>query len=167
VSDTIRQGEILFIPGARMDANEFSRAFKRDTSIQKSAVKPMIFPVNGRITSAYGWREDPVNPKPGEKRFHKAVDIAGRTGDPIGAAMNGTVLVLDNNPNLGNFIILSHGEYQTLYAHLSAYSVKPGQEVNQGQEIGKIGETGYTTGPHLHFEAFRNGNRINPLDLIK
>ncbi|MDR0494998.1 MAG: M23 family metallopeptidase [Treponema sp.] len=166
-SDTIRPGEVLFIPGARMDANEFARAFRRDTSIQRAAARPMVFPVSGKITSAYGWREDPVNPKAGEKRFHKAVDISGKTGDPIGAAMKGTVLYLDSNPNLGNFIVLSHGEYQTLYAHLSAYSVKIGQEVKQGQEIGKIGETGYTTGPHLHFEAFRNGNRINPLDLVK
>jgi murein DD-endopeptidase MepM/ murein hydrolase activator NlpD len=166
-SDTIRPGEGLFIPGARMDANEFSRAFRRDTPIQNVVTRPMIFPVNGRITSAFGWREDPVNPRPGEKRFHKALDISGKTGDPIGAAMKGTVLYLDNNPNLGNFVVLGHGEYQTLYAHLSAYSVKVGQEVKQGQEIGKIGETGYTTGPHLHFEAFQNGNRINPLDLIK
>jgi murein DD-endopeptidase MepM/ murein hydrolase activator NlpD len=127
----------------------------------------MVFPVSGRVTSAFGWREDPVKPRSGEKRFHQAVDISGKTGDPIGAAMKGTVLRLDSNPNLGNFIILSHGEYQTLYAHLSAYSVRVGQEVMQGQEIGKIGETGYTTGPHLHFGVFRNGNPVNPLDFFK
>jgi murein DD-endopeptidase MepM/ murein hydrolase activator NlpD len=68
---------------------------------------------------------------------------------------------------LGNFIILKHGEYQTLYAHLSAVSVKKGDEVKQGQLIGKVGETGYTTGPHLHFEVFRNGTRINPLEILK
>jgi len=166
LSDTIRPGEVLFIPGARMDANELSRAIRRDTS-RKAAEKPMIFPLNGKITSGYGWREDPVRPRPGEMRFHKAVDIAGRMGDPVKAAMQGTVLYCDNNPNLGNFILLNHGEYQTLYAHLSAYSVKAGDKVNQGQEIGKVGDTGYTTGPHLHLEAFRNGNRINPLDLLK
>jgi murein DD-endopeptidase MepM/ murein hydrolase activator NlpD len=165
-SDTIRPGEVLFIPGARMDANELSRAMRRDTGL-KAAERQMIFPVSGKITSGYGWREDPVKPKLGEMRFHKAVDIAGRMGDPIKAAMQGTVLYCDSNPNLGNFIVLNHGEYQTLYAHLSAYSVKAGDKVNQGQEIGKIGDTGYTTGPHLHLEAFRNGNRINPLDLLK
>jgi murein DD-endopeptidase MepM/ murein hydrolase activator NlpD len=165
LSDNIQPGEVLFIPGARMDANEFNRAFKRDTS---SRDIPVIFPVGGKVTSGYGWREDPVRPIPGQKRFHWGVDFIGKTGDPIKAAMKGTVLYIDNNPNLGNFIILKHdGGYQTLYAHLSAYSVKAGDTVSQGQEIGKIGATGYTTGPHLHLEVFRNGNRINPLDLYK
>jgi len=165
LNDTIRPGEVLFIPGARMDANEFSRAFRRDTS--RKADK-MVLPVSGKITSGYGWREDPVRPVPGEKRFHRGVDFIGKTGDPIKAAMKGTVLHVDNNPNLGNFIILKHDNgYQTLYAHLSAYSVKAGEKIEQGQEVGKIGATGYTTGPHLHFEAFRNGNRIDPLDLFK
>jgi len=166
LSDTIKPGEVLFIPGAKMDANELSRAITRDAG-RKTGEKPMVFPVNGKITSGYGWREDPVNPKPGEMRFHKAVDIAARMGESVKAAMQGTVLYCDNNPNLGNFIVLTHGEYQTLYAHLSAYSVKAGEKVSQGQEIGKVGDTGYTTGPHLHLEAFRNGNRINPLDLLK
>jgi len=166
LNDTIKPGEVLFIPGARMDANEFNRAVRQDAG-RKAAEKTMIFPVSGKITSGYGWREDPVKPKPGEMRFHKAVDIAGKMGDPVKAAMQGTVLRLDNNPNLGNFIVIGHGEYQTLYAHLSAYSVKTGEKINQGQEIGRVGDTGYTTGPHLHFETFRNGNRINPLDLLK
>jgi len=166
LSDTIRPGEVLFLPGARMEASEFNQAFRRD-AVRKAAEK-MFLPVNGKITSGYGWREDPVNPKPGEKRFHWGVDFIGKTGDTIKAAMKGTVLHTDNNPNLGNFIILKHDNgYQTLYAHLSAYSVKAGDKVEQGQEIGKVGDTGYTTGPHLHFEAFRNGNRVNPLDLLK
>lgn len=164
-STIIQPDNILWLPGAKMDASEFNKAYRRDGS--RRAEKPMIYPVIGKTTSGYGWREDPVRPVPGKKSFHKAVDIAGKTGDPVKAAMSGTVLRLDNNPNLGNFIILKHDEYQTLYAHLSAYSVKEGQKVEQGQEIGKVGKTGYTTGPHLHFEVFRNGNRINPLDLIK
>jgi murein DD-endopeptidase MepM/ murein hydrolase activator NlpD len=128
----------------------------------------MIYPVNNkRITSNYGWREDPVNPVSGQMTFHRAVDLAGRLGDPVKAVLKGTVLHIDNNRNLGNFIILKHGEYQTLYAHLSAVSVKKGDEVGQGQLIGRVGETGYTTGPHLHFEVFRNGNRINPLEILK
>jgi len=164
-SDTIRPGEVLFLPGARMDAGAFNRAFRRDATRRDV---PITVPIGGKITSGYGWREDPVNPKPGEMRFHRGVDFIGKTGDPIKAAMKGTVLHIDNNPNLGNFIILEHDNgYQTLYAHLSAYSVKAGEKIKQGQEIGKVGTTGYTTGPHLHFEAFLNGNRINPLDLMK
>jgi len=162
LSENITAGKVIFIPGGKMDANALSRAIKRPV------VEKMIYPVsNRRITSGYGWREDPVNPVAGQMTFHRAVDLAGKTGDPVKAALKGTVLHVDNNRNLGNFIILKHGEYQTLYAHLSAASVKKGEEVNQGQVIGKVGETGYTTGPHLHFEVFRNGNRINPLELLK
>ena len=166
-SETIRPGEVLFIPGARMDVNEFNQAFRRETS-RKPAQKPMVLPVGGKITSTYGWRQDPVNPEQGKERFHQGVDILGKKGDPIKAAMKGTVMHIDHNPTFGNFIILQHSDgYQTLYAHLSAYSVRKGDDVKQGQEIGKVGATGYTTGPHLHFEAFRNGNRINPLDVLK
>jgi len=166
LTDTIQPGQVLFIPGARMDANEFDRAFRRDTG--RRADTPIILPVGGKVTSGYGWREDPVRPVAGVKRFHRGVDFIGKMGDPIKAAMKGTVLHIDNNPNLGNFIILKHDNgLQTLYAHLSAYSVKAGDTVSQGQEIGKIGATGYTTGPHLHYEVFRNGNRIDPLDLYK
>jgi len=162
INETITAGKDIFIPGGKMDTNALNRAIK------KPVIEKMIYPVtNRRVTSNYGWREDPVNPVAGQMTFHRAVDLAGKMGDPVKAALKGTVLHVDNNRNLGNFIILKHGEYQTLYAHLSAVSVKKGQEVSQGQVIGKVGETGYTTGPHLHFEVFRNGNRVNPLDLLK
>jgi len=165
LSENITAGKVIFIPGGKMDANALSSAIKRPV------VEKMIYPVsNRRITSNYGWREDPVNPVAGQMTFHRAVDLAGKMGDPVKAALKGTVLHVDSNRNLGNFIILKHGEYQTLYAHLSAVSVKAGEQVSQGQAIGKVGDTGYTTGPHLHFEVFRNGNRvnsINPLELLK
>jgi murein DD-endopeptidase MepM/ murein hydrolase activator NlpD len=163
ISETIQAGEVIFLPGGKMDTIELNRAIKRPV-----IDKPMIYPVNNRkITSGFGWREDPVRPVAGHMTFHRAVDLAGKIGDPVKAAMKGTVLHVDNNRNLGNFIILKHGEYQTLYAHLSSVLVNKGEGVNQGQLIGRVGETGYTTGPHLHFEAFRNGNRVNPLELLK
>jgi len=161
LSETIHAGVTIFIPGGKMDTNELNRAIKRPV------IEKMIYPVNNRrVTSDYGWREDPVNPEAG-MGFHRAVDLAGKMGDPVKASMKGTVLYVDNNRNLGNFIILKHGEYQTLYAHLSAVLVKGGEQVSQGQVIGRVGETGYTTGPHLHFEVFRNGTRINPLEILR
>ena len=166
-SSIIRPGEVIFIPNARMDANEFNRAIRRDTGRQRATERTMIYPVPGRITSGYGWRLDPVKPSSGVTRLHHAIDLSGNLGDSVKAAMRGTVLNVTNNPNLGNFVILGHGEYQTLYAHLSAFSVRIGDTVEQGQEIGKVGKTGYTTGPHLHFEVFRNGKRINPLDILR
>jgi murein DD-endopeptidase MepM/ murein hydrolase activator NlpD len=164
-SSFIRSGDILFIPGAKMSSADLNRAIRKDAGKQNIAER-MFFPIIGRITSNYGWRIDPVNPKAG-RGFHHAIDLSGKTGDPVKAAMGGTVLNATHNPNLGNFIILGHGDYQTLYAHLSAFSVKIGDSVKQGQEIGKIGDTGYTTGPHLHFEVFLKGKRINPLDVLK
>jgi len=161
-SENIPAGKVIFIPGGKMDATALNRAIK------KPVIEKMSYPVNSRrVTSNYGWREDPVNPVAGQMTFHRAVDLAGKSGDPVKAALKGTVLYVDSNRNLGNFIILKHGEYQTLYAHLSAVLVKKGEEVSQGQLIGKVGETGYTTGPHLHFEVFRNGNRVNPLEILK
>ena len=165
-SDSIIPGEILFIPGARMDANEFNRAYRREVA-RRTSEKPMIYPIPGSITSGYGWRVDPVRPNPDKKTFHFAIDLLGNTGDSVKAAMKGTVLNTAHNPNLGNFIILQHDGYQTVYAHLSAFSVKVGDRINQGQEIGKVGNTGYTTNPHLHFEVFRDGKRINPLEVLK
>jgi len=166
LSENIPAGKIIFIPGGKMDSAALNRAIRRPV------VEKMIYPVNNRrITSNYGWREDPVNPVAGQMTFHRALDLAGKTGDPVKAALKGTVLHVDNNRTLGNFIILKHGEYQTLYGHLSAVNVSTGDEVSQGQVIGKVGETGYTTGPHLHFEVFKNGNRINgainPLDVLR
>ena len=169
-NNNIQPGNVLFLPGAKMDVAELTRAVKRDTAKRNAPRpenRPMIKPIPGHITSGYGWRLDPVNPKPGVQLLHRAIDFFGNTGDPVKAAMKGRVLYIDNNPTLGNFIILKHGELQSLYAHLSAFSVEVGDEVNQGQEIGKVGETGYTTGPHLHFAVFRNGNAVNPLDLLK
>jgi len=158
-SEALEPGQMLFIPGGRMDAGEFRRATRR------APERPLARPVRGRITSGFGWREDPFNPGSGRMELHRAVDLAGRMGEPVHAAMRGTVLHRGADPSLGNFIVLQHGEYQTLYAHLSAFSVAAGETVRQGQEIGRIGSTGRATGPHLHFALFRRGEPINPVDM--
>ena len=156
--DNIATGRVLFIPGGRMDANELRRAIRRP------APERMVRPLGGRITSGFGWREDPFSPGSGRMQLHRAVDIAGRIGDPVRAAMMGTVMHRGANPTYGNFIVLQHGYYQTLYAHLSAFSVAVGDTVRQGQEIGRVGISGRTTGPHLHFAVFYRGEPINPVD---
>jgi len=156
--NTIVPGQILFIPGGRMDVAAFRRAIWRQP-------ERLTRPVPGRITSGFGWREDPFAPGSRRMQLHRAVDLAGRTGDPVRAAKGGTVIHRGANPTYGNFIIIRHGEdYQTLYAHLSAFSVRAGETVRQGQEIGRIGSTGRATGPHLHFALFYRGEPINPID---
>ena len=161
-SDIIEPGQILFLPGAKMDSAEFNLAYLRGFR-----EKPMLSPIAGRITSDYAWRDDPFDPH-GERRFHFAIDISGRVGTPVKAAMAGTVEKTGYDLILGNYIFLVHKGYRTLYAHLSAFSVKKGDEVRQGQEIGKVGNTGKTTGPHLHFAVYDpNGSPINPKDILK
>jgi len=158
-SDNLVPGQVLFIPGGRMDSGDLRRA------IWRTPDRPLLRPVPGRITSGFGWREDPFRPGSGRMELHRAVDLAGRTGDPIMAAMAGTVVHRGANATLGNFLVLRHGEhYQTLYAHLSAFSVAEGATVRQGQEIGRIGSTGRATGPHLHFAVFYRGEAVNPVD---
>ncbi|MDR1279111.1 MAG: M23 family metallopeptidase [Treponema sp.] len=153
-SDTISQGAVLFIPGARM----------RSEDLKLALGELFIYPIRGRLTSPYGWRNDPIS---GVRRFHAAMDLASGIGTPVKAAMDGRVSAAGVNSTYGKFIILSHsGGYQTMYAHLNAFSVKQGDYVEQGVKIGEVGNTGYSTGPHLHFAVYKNGKAVNPLDLL-
>jgi len=153
-SDILPVGMTVFLPGARMRSDELKRALGQ----------LFIYPVRGPLSSLYGWRNDPFT---GVLRFHAAIDIAAPTGTPIKAALDGKVSSEGYNGTYGNFIILSHdGGYQTLYAHLSAFSVSKGVRVSQGQQIGLVGSTGYSTGPHVHFGVYKNGRSMNPLDFL-
>ncbi|GHV94530.1 hypothetical protein AGMMS50293_08500 [Spirochaetia bacterium] len=153
-SDAIREGEILFIPGARMAPE----------ALRLALGELFIYPVRKRITSNFGWRDSPIT---GQRHFHAALDLAGVTGTPVKAAMDATVSVVSVDRVFGKYIILSHANgYQTLYAHLSVSSVKEGERVTQGGKIGEVGNTGLSTGSHLHFGVFKNGKPVNPLDLL-
>jgi murein DD-endopeptidase MepM/ murein hydrolase activator NlpD len=113
----------------------------------------MIFPLAlpSPITSLFGWRTHPIT---GEQRMHTGTDIGAPLGTPVLAVMNGRVLLADFLGGYGMAIALEHGQgsQQTLYAHLSELFVKPGEVVQQGTVIGRVGSTGNSTGPHLHFE---------------
>jgi murein DD-endopeptidase MepM/ murein hydrolase activator NlpD len=116
-------------------------------------------PYYGAISSRYGMRWG---------RMHTGLDYAGRTGDPVAAADGGTVTFTGWSGGYGNMIKLSHGNgVETWYAHLSAINVSSGQKVAQGQTIGKLGNTGNSTGPHLHFEVRKNGVPQNPANYVK
>jgi murein DD-endopeptidase MepM/ murein hydrolase activator NlpD len=154
-SETLTEGSTLFIPGAKMSGEDL-RAVIGDI---------FIYPVRGRLSSPFGWRSDPIN---GERRYHAAIDLAANQGTPVKAAMDGRVSSVGFNSTYGNYIIITHsGGYQTMYAHLSAVGVENGKYVVQGKEIGKVGSTGYSTGPHLHFAIYKNNRALNPLDYLK
>jgi murein DD-endopeptidase MepM/ murein hydrolase activator NlpD len=153
-TDTITRGMVLFIPGARM----------RSEDLKMALGDLFIYPIRGRLTSPYGWRDDPIS---GVRRFHAALDLAAPIGVPVKAAMDGRVSAAGINATYGKYIILSHsGGYQTMYAHLNAFSVRQGDYVDQGVKIGEVGNTGYSTGPHLHFAIYKNGKALNPLDFL-
>jgi len=155
-SDIIKPGETIFIPGARMN----------DIDLKKSLGELFMYPLQSRfITSYYGMRKDPKN---GTLQFHAGVDFRGKIGTPVMASLDGVVSVVSDDWLYGKFIIINHyNGYKTLYGHLNAYSVKEGDKVARGKKIGEVGNTGYSTGPHLHFGVFdKNGKLVNPLDLL-
>jgi len=129
-------------------------------SLVKSFGGTFIRPVSGRISSPYGMRMHPILKV---KKMHTGVDIAAPRGTPIKAAAAGKVIHAARWGGYGKCVIIDHGGgIATLYAHCSTLSVSSGREVRQGEVIGKVGTTGLSTGPHLHFEVRRNGTPIDP-----
>lgn len=110
---------------------------------------------------------DRVHPVTGEVRPHKGVDIGGNQGDPVYAAEDGTVVFSDINGGYGNCIILNHGNgVNTIYGHMSTLLVENGAKVRKGEQIGRVGSTGVSTGPHLHFEVLINGIAVDPMQFF-
>ncbi len=117
--------------------------------------------VDGTITSRFGTRTDPIS---GEISTHGGTDIAAAEGTPILAAADGTVVSATWHNSYGYYVKIKHNDtYSTLYAHSSALLVSSGQTVKQGQTIALVGSTGYSTGPHLHYEIIQNGVRVDAL----
>lgn len=120
----------------------------------------LIAPVPGRITSRYGMRRHPIL---GYRRMHSGLDFRARHGTPIYAATDGTVNFAGRNGGYGNFVRIRHaGNLATGYAHMSRIAVRNGEQVRRGQVIGYVGSTGLSTGPHLHYEMYRGGQKIDP-----
>jgi murein DD-endopeptidase MepM/ murein hydrolase activator NlpD len=126
-------------------------------------------PLMGIITSPFGWRRHPIF---GSRSFHTGVDISSSYSTPIHASNSGKVVYTGWYGGYGKVVIINHGQYHgtgtsTLYAHLCASCVGVGQYIKQGQVVGYEGTTGYSTGPHLHFEVRLNGKPTNPLNYIR
>jgi len=126
--------------------------------------KPDKWPVSGEITSKFGNRKDPVT---GKKDFHNGIDISNKVNTTIVAAGSGIVTYSGWSEGYGRVIIISHGYgYKTVYAHNNSNLVKVGDRVNKGDAIAKLGNSGKSTGPHLHFEIHYNGTPIDPLKVL-
>ena len=156
-SMTLTVGQELFIPGAKLDRDTLRRAMGETWSVPLKTV--------WRLTSKCGWRGDPFT---GVKQYHPGLDMACPTGTPIYAALGGKVLQASFSRIYGNYIIIDHGNgYQTLYGHMSKSLASTGKSVAQGEKIGLVGSTGYSTGPHLHWTVYKNGKVVDPLTLIR
>lgn len=127
---------------------------------------PSMRPVDvGWLSSGFGWRNDPFM---GQRVIHEGVDFVAPVGTPILAAAGGVVVTSEYHPEYGNMIEIDHGDnLVTRYAHASKRLVEVGAIVLRGQKIGEVGNTGRSTGPHLHFEVRRNGVALNPARFLK
>lgn len=126
---------------------------------------PKGWPVSGRITSSFGARENPLH---GGKDFHSGVDISASTGTPIRATADGVVSFSGWSGGSGNLIVIEHGlGYSTFYAHNRTNLVKVGQQVKRGDIIAYSGATGNATGPHLHYEIWKDGKVVNPMPFLE
>jgi murein DD-endopeptidase MepM/ murein hydrolase activator NlpD len=132
-----------------------------------SSTKGFLVPTQGRRSSNYGYRIDPVTKR--KRSFHRGIDFAAPTGTPIKAAASGIVHRSEYNRNgYGHLVVIKHeNDLATYYAHQSKRLVRKGQKVSKGQIIGKVGSTGRSTGPHLHFEVRRGRTALNPNQFIR
>ena len=156
LNDSLKAGATLFLPDALMD------------EITKKEINGDLFhkPIKARwyLSSAYGWRSSPFN---GKRSFHGGADMATSSGTNIYASLDGRVSFAGYNDTYGNYVIITHHSgYKTLYAHMSSITCKKGQYVYSNTVIGKVGSTGMSTGPHLHFAVYKNGKGLNPLGLM-
>jgi murein DD-endopeptidase MepM/ murein hydrolase activator NlpD len=125
----------------------------------------LMWPVSGPVTSPFGWRMHPILHV---RKFHTGIDIGVGYGVPIHAADAGTVIYATWMSGYGNVIIIDHGGgISTLYAHQSSLAVGNGAHVSRGQVVGYVGSTGFSTGPHLHFEVRVNGNPVDPMGYLR
>lgn len=146
---------------------------EKGSDIQKDNDKPVsvkdadrfILPVNGFLGSLYGERIHPIKKT---TEFHKGIDIEAAKGDSIKAASDGEIIEEGTNSTYGKYIKIRHdGGLETVYAHCAVLSAKKDQKVKQGEVIAKVGDTGTSTGAHLHFEIWKDGKPVDPLTFVK
>ena len=163
-SEIILNDESYELYRFQSEGDEFVEYFNSDG---KSATKALMkTPINGaRLSSGFGMRKHPIL---GYNKKHQGVDFAAPTGTPIMAAGTGHIEFVGNNGGAGKYIRIKHlNGYKTSYSHLSKYAsgIQKNVKVRQGQVIGYVGNTGLSTGPHLHYEVIFNGKRINPMKM--
>ena len=158
INDKEAEREVLI---EEVDIEAIPKIMERGTKIPPTYIKPIY---GGRISSYFGYRNAPTA---GATTYHRGIDWATPTGTSVMASCGGTVTQAGWGGSYGYTILITHpGGTQTRYAHLSSIGVSVGQSVTQGQVIGRSGNSGRSTGPHLHFEIIMGGSPVNPLNYI-
>jgi len=140
-----------------------SPLLQEDTEIVDGNI-PSIYPTFGRISDAWGTRIHPIT---NSLEFHYGIDIANEMGTPVYATAAGTVVYADYDDGYGKRILVDHGNgYRSMYAHLYTSRVKAGETVTKGQIIALMGNSGLSTGPHLHYEVHLNERKVNPANYL-
>lgn len=171
--DVLQVNQELFLPDAKIPRyliragrrHSFARGQEEGFSSPRGRRERFVVPVSGSVSSGYGYRTHPIS---GRWTMHKGVDIASPVGASVRAAKSGVVTFAGPLGGYGNLVVVEHPDgYTTRYAHCSALLVRRGQRVRQGERIARVGDTGYTTGPHLHFEIWRDGSAIDPATILR
>jgi murein DD-endopeptidase MepM/ murein hydrolase activator NlpD len=159
--DNLQPGQKLLIPGGRRDERSRNDLASRGS---KATHRLAYWPAVGPLTDDFGWRIHPVY---GTKSFHDGMDIGVSSGTPVRAALGGTITMAARNGGYGLAIRIDHGGgLATEYAHLSQIDVKVGQDVKAGEHIGYSGNTGVSTGPHLHFMMLVDDSPVDPMSWL-
>lgn len=170
---SLKPGNEVFLPGARPEAVAEVRVENkkvklvpvRDKGRPQKGGRSYRWPVMGRINSPFGWRRHPVTRR---RDFHTGIDIKASRGMVIRSARDGRVAYSGWMGGYGKVVVVEHaGGQSTLYAHCSSVMVPQGTKISQGQNIARVGTTGRSTGPHLHFEVRRGNSPVNPLQYLK
>ncbi|MDX6692837.1 MAG: hypothetical protein QOF02_440 [Blastocatellia bacterium] len=136
-----------------------------EVALRERAMTPSIWPVTGELTDGFGGRRNPFGGYSSE--FHTGQDIATLTGTPVAAAANGTVIFAGCQNGYGQLVIIDHGDgLTTRYGHLSRIEATLGQSISRGDVLGRVGSTGRSTGPHLHYEIRVNDKPVDPMPYL-
>lgn len=152
------------------DADKQEQSFQEVLDFLKKresilASTPSLWPVKGWVTSHFGYRHSPFG---GDREFHKGIDIAAKAGNPITAPADGIVVENVNRADMGNYAVIRHKNgISTGYAHMLRSAVYKGKSVKKGEVIGYVGNSGRSTGSHLHYSVMLNGVHVNPRNYLK
>jgi murein DD-endopeptidase MepM/ murein hydrolase activator NlpD len=165
-ADTVKEDILALLRQVKLEDTTFgAMASQVDRQITVWSQRPAVSPVWGRLSSGFGYR---IHPFTGQSVFHEGIDISNQVGTPVRCTADGIVSFVGYKDYFGNLVQISHPSsgFKTIFGHLRRAAVIEGQQVKRGEIIGYMGNSGRSTGPHLHYEVHKLTNKVNPIDFI-